>query len=662
MPHEKITQAVKILIVEDFHVETEALQRELSDSDFNYTSEVVKTEKEYKKGLHSFNPDVILSPYSLASTNAVKLLQIARNESVNAPFILLAFDLSEDIAIDLLGEGIEDYILRSTVKRLPVAIKKALQRYKIQHELLLSEAKWRESEISLQEAQNIAKVGSWRLDSTMQKVEWSDEMFVIHGIEKQAVTVELMRGLTHPEDISLFDSSFEKLTSGRETDMIYRIITPTSKEVKYMRGQGRVKKNPDGSILKISGTVQDINEKHQTSIELEKSEVSLKLAQRIAKIGNWELNPVTQDVWWSEEMYEIHGIEKLPLSVELIRNLTHPDDIVLFEDGFKKVMAGESTNFVYRLVSPNWDKEKYVSGVGQIITNANGDIINVVGTVQDVTEKVLLQAKEKSDLLQRELAISAAEIGVWHLIIGPKVSAVWDNRCFEIFGITDGNLSADDFFQILHPDDLKMVREKVANGIKHGDYQAEYRIVRNGEVRVIQAQGKTSFNELGRATRLEGILIDVTDKKVNEERLKTLSLVASETVNGVLIHDPEGRIIWANKGFTKITGYTNEEVVGKEPWSILSGQETNQKLIELTYVALSKGKPFSSDNRLASKSGDAVWVHTTFTPVTDEGGNVTKIVSIVTDITKQKELQRLQREMVARLEKANAELEKKAKD
>ena len=130
----------------------------------------------------------------------------------------------------------------------------------------------------------------------------------------------------------------------------------------------------------------------------------------------------------------------------------------------------------------------------------------------------------------------------------------------------------------------------------------------------------------------------------------------------MLIHDPEGKIIWANKSFTKITGYTNEEVVGKEPWSILSGEETNQKLVELTYVTLSKGKPFSSDNRLVTKYGEVVWIHTTFTPVTDDEGNVTKIVSIGTDITKQKEFEGLQREMVARLEKANMELKKKAKD
>lgn len=160
MNSRKTLQPIKILIVEDFHVETGVIERELTDAEFNYDSKVVCTEDEYIKALHAFSPDVILSPYSLATTNAVKLLSIARSEGFEVPFILLAFDLSEDIAIDLLAEGIEDYVQRSTLKRLPVAIRKALQRYKIQLELLLSEVKLRESEASLREAQKLAKVGS----------------------------------------------------------------------------------------------------------------------------------------------------------------------------------------------------------------------------------------------------------------------------------------------------------------------------------------------------------------------------------------------------------------------------------------------------------------------------------------------------------------------
>lgn len=96
---------INLLITEDFHGDTEALLRELSEVEFNFSYVVVQDEAGYEKQLHESSPGVILCPYSLITTNAIKLLGLVRKDGVNAPFMLLAYDLSEDIAIDLLGEG-----------------------------------------------------------------------------------------------------------------------------------------------------------------------------------------------------------------------------------------------------------------------------------------------------------------------------------------------------------------------------------------------------------------------------------------------------------------------------------------------------------------------------------------------------------------------------
>jgi len=149
---DKISKAIKIGFAEDFHGETELILRELEDAEMSFEHQIVSSESELLEMLSSFQPDVVVSPYSLRETNAIKLLTLARNTGADTPFILLAFDLSEDIAIDLLAEGIEDYVLRSTIKRLPVAIRKALQRHKTQLELKISETQLRKSEASLNEA------------------------------------------------------------------------------------------------------------------------------------------------------------------------------------------------------------------------------------------------------------------------------------------------------------------------------------------------------------------------------------------------------------------------------------------------------------------------------------------------------------------------------
>ena len=140
---------------------------ELRDAEMSHKTFIAKDEASYKSGLASFKPDVILSPYSLKSTNAIKLLSLARKSNVDVPFILLAFDLSEHIAIDLLGEGIEDYVQESTLKRLPVAIKKALQRYKTQLELQLSEKRLRASEDAMRNMVSNAPIAVAMFDNKM---------------------------------------------------------------------------------------------------------------------------------------------------------------------------------------------------------------------------------------------------------------------------------------------------------------------------------------------------------------------------------------------------------------------------------------------------------------------------------------------------------------
>lgn len=524
MTQNTFSTAIRIALIEDFHGETEIVLRELKDSELRFEHRTVNSEAAFLELLKDYSPDVILTPYSLRGTNAIKLLNIARSERVEAPFILLAFDLSEDIAIDLLAEGIEDYVQRSTLKRLPVSIRKALSRYKTQLELMISEARLRSSEESLQEAQRIAKIGSWEWDVGAEYVWWSDEMYRIYETEKRNIKLSEVKEFIHPEDREYVDS---------------------------------VARN-----------------------DLSK-----------------EMSPVIE----------------------------------------------------YRILIRQGVVKHVVSSANQVL-NKEGNVVRLIGTLQDVTEKVLEQESLQAERIQRELAISASGIGFWHIDFTDGVEATWDDRCFELFGISNKKLSAQDFFSILQPEDRKMVEEKVLEALVSGKYKAEYRIIRGGETRYIQAAGRTAFDSTGKAIRLNGVLQDITENRATAERIETLSLVASETINGVLIHEPDGTVSWANKGFTRITGYSENEIIGKEPWSVVSGPETNEKLIELTYKKLKSGKPFVSDNRLRHKDGHSVWVNTSFTPIMDESGTIIKVVSIGTDITKQKEVEGLQSSMLERLE------------
>ena len=147
---------------------------------------------------------------------------------------------------------------------------------------------------------------------------------------------------------------------------------------------------------------------------------------------------------------------------------------------------------------------------------------------------------------------------------------------------------------------------------------------------------QTAGMELCFAAAISMILLLFVSKRRSERELRKLALVAGRTNNAVIITDATGRIEWVNDGFTRITGYTSEEAVGKRPGSFLQGPETNQKTIEYMRQQLSEGKPLKVELLNYGKSGRKYWLEIEVQPIHDVQGNLTNFIAVETDITRRK--------------------------
>lgn len=658
-----IKNAIQILLVEDLRAESDLILTELKDADMHFEVEIVDSEERFKNALQQKSFDVILSPYSLRGTNGAKLFTATRNIGIESPFILLAFELSEDIAIDLLTNGIEDYVLRSTLKRLPVAIRKALYRYKTTLELRLSEARIKASEMSLRNMVRNTPIAVAMFDNQMNYLVVSDTWLVNEGkIEEEII------GKNHYDvnpDLPEHAKKVHKRCLAGET----------------LYSDEQVLEQPDGStkIIRwklspwydvppnIGGVVlfkEDITEQVKTKNDLKQTAKSLEDAQNIAKIGNWEWRQESKFVRLSNQMFEIYEIDPKPMTVADIRSFVHPEDLEMV----KEAVANDLTENIepvieYRIITGKGSIKHVVSSAKQVLST-DGAPTKLIGTLQDVTDRrAIEQSLADTHQLLKELAEHIDEVfwvtdktGGELLYMSPMYEKVYGRTLEELYDENDA------WSFNIHPDDKARVENSFAKNGQLGKYNEEYRLVHpDGSVKWVKAKAYPIKDKNGNVIRLAGITQEITERKKSKERIELLSLVASGTVNGVLIQAADGTIEWANNGFSKITGYSLEEVKGKEPWSFLTGDETNTRLIEMTYEKVTKGKPFSSDNKLVSKDGVSVWVQTTFTPIVNDAGEVTKIVSIGTDISKQKELEFLQKQALKRLERDKEELLKKSK-
>lgn len=153
---------------------------------------------------------------------------------------------------------------------------------------------------------------------------------------------------------------------------------------------------------------------------------------------------------------------------------------------------------------------------------------------------------------------------------------------------------------------------------------------------------------------------DITERKQNEREIKRLALVAQKTQNSVVVCSPTGQIQWINEGFTRLTGFEINEVLGKNPADVLCGEATDKETIAELVKAVSNSQPFNGELFNYKKNGEGYWISLSLMPINDDDGNLLGYISIEMDITETKEMEKKLRtaydELELRVTERTAEL------
>lgn len=159
--------------------------------------------------------------------------------------------------------------------------------------------------------------------------------------------------------------------------------------------------------------------------------------------------------------------------------------------------------------------------------------------------------------------------------------------------------------------------------------------------------------------QIQAIVRDVSERKRAEAENRRLATVANTTTNMVVIANGNGEIEWVNPAFTRVTGYSLEEVIGKKPGSFLQGSETDRNTIAFMREKLKAGQGFKDVEIVNySKSGNPYWISIEVQPITDRAGQVTQFIAIESDVTERKATQQALLDKQEDLMKINAELDR----
>ena len=245
---------------------------------------------------------------------------------------------------------------------------------------------------------------------------------------------------------------------------------------------------------------------------------------------------------------------------------------------------------------------------------------------------------------QLNLALSATKILFWDWDL-PKHRVIWSREHEELFGLVPGTFGGtyESFTACIHPEDLKGVENAIDQArVQRADYCHEYRVVwPDGSIHWMEGKGKFFYSAAGDAVRMVGTVTEISDRKARELQLRLLESVVTTTNDAVLIteaelmDEPGPRIFYVNPAFTRMTGYTLEEVLGKTP-RILQGEKTDRASLDRIRTALETWQPVRVDLINYRKDGTEFWVELSIVPIANETGCFTHWVSVQRDISGRK--------------------------
>jgi PAS domain S-box-containing protein len=275
---------LKILFVEDVRTDAELIWHEIEKNNITFSGVVIDNEENYVEHLKIFEPDLIISDYALPQFDGMSALRLRNEYTPLTPFILVTGSVNEEIAVECMKAGADDYILKENLSRLGASITNSIKKLKLTKAKAIAEEELHKSELRLQKAQSIANVGNWELDLSSKLVWCSDEAKRIYGLsyEGHEIPYEIIKKSPLPEFRGMLDETLDRLLKYNETyEIEFEIKRVNDGTIRSIYSKAELVVEPDYEQVKVIGVIQDITERKKNERELihakEKAEESDRL-------------------------------------------------------------------------------------------------------------------------------------------------------------------------------------------------------------------------------------------------------------------------------------------------------------------------------------------------------------------------------------------------
>lgn len=240
---------------------------------------------------------------------------------------------------------------------------------------------------------DFSPVGIFRMDQYGRNVFVNKWWIELTGFSVEASMDSGWRKAVHPDDIERLVSEWAiAIKENRLFEHEVRILDKNNNIV-WCTVKSEPYHDEAGNLSGYIGAVIDISERKQAETAMEQSKSELLRAQRVAKMGHWHFDVASEKITVSDELARIYGFDSEYVTNEDFVNSIHPEDRdAVMQTIQHSIAIAEGWKLEYRVITARGDL-KWVNGASELVTDEQGNVIEMMGTVQDVTEQHLMQQR-----------------------------------------------------------------------------------------------------------------------------------------------------------------------------------------------------------------------------------------------------------------------------
>ena len=393
-----------------------------------------------------------------------------------------------------------------------------------------AEEKIRQSERELRQLVDVISQQVFVFDADWNPLFANRRELEYTGLTSQEIrSKQTVARVLHPEDLKKLEVARERARSDGAPFETEARIRGKDGVYRWFLIRDNPLRDEHGRILRWYGTRTDIEDLKRAEEALRRSEAYLAESQRLTNTCSWAVDGKNRElVYWSDAMYRVFSFDPqqgFP-SHDRIWERIHPEDRANVKENSDKVFHEKlDCEFEYRVVLPG-GIVRHIHALGHPVLNAEGELLEVVGTDIDVTER-----KQAEETLRRNQAYLAEAQGLSHtgsFACNPETGKMlyWSEELFRIFGLDPqrGVPDANDYSQLVHPDDRDRVSKECLQGFREkAQFSQEYRLLlHDGRVKHLHVLWHPVLDSEGGLVEYVGTAADITERKRAEEERERL--------------------------------------------------------------------------------------------------------------------------------------------